>query len=106
LRDLGIKKICKVLKRDVGADTLEQILDVLLQGASASADASKVSENEPIDEIDLVKWLTEIITFDRFSLTVRLLDANLLKRVVEWLDSFNSSASSEFLQPIREAFSQ
>mmetsp|Transcript_11154 Transcript_11154/g.20668 ORF Transcript_11154/g.20668 Transcript_11154/m.20668 type:complete len:118 (+) Transcript_11154:550-903(+) len=107
LRDIGIKKICKVLKHDVGAETLEQILNVLLDGATSAAasKSSEPSEEEPIESIDLVKWLTEIITFDRFSLTVRLLDAALLARVLAWVDSLGI-LEDENLQHIRDAFSQ
>lgn len=101
MRDIGIKKICKVLKNDVSAETLEQIVDVLLQGSEASTESD--SDNNANDTINLMVWLQEIITFDRFSLTVRLLDAALLNRVVVWLDAYRGDDLAN-LQLIRKAF--
>ena len=103
MRDIGIKKICKVLRSDVSAETLEQILDVLLQGSDSLLEHG--DSNDTTTSIDLMKWLKEIITFDRFSLTVRLLDSHLLDRVIHWLDSCTDDNVTD-LQLIREAFAQ
>lgn len=105
MRDIGIRKICKVLKNDVSAETLEQILSVLLEGGEASVEMNRDSNATSDNSIDIIKWLQEIITFDRFSLTVRLLDADLIKRVIAWLDAYSGDATTE-LQLIREAFRQ
>lgn len=101
MRDIGIKKICKVLKNDVSAETLEQIVDVLLQDGEASMGNN--SDSDDTENIDLMKWLGEIITFDRFSLTVRLLDATLLNRVIAWLDAYSGDGAAD-IQLIRESF--
>jgi hypothetical protein len=104
MRDIGIKKICKVLKNDVGAETLEQILDALLQ-RSEGATESCIDDDKDAKSIDLMQWLKEIITFDRFSLTIRLMDASLLSRVVAWLDSY-SGDDTDTLQLVRTAFTE
>lgn len=91
-------------------------MDVLLLGAEVALDSSDTSNDDTspsrdmsppvVTHIDLATWLTEIISFGRFSLTLRLLDASLLARVVAWLDAQIVEGDAASLQQIRDAFVQ
>lgn len=102
LCNIGIKRVCKVLKKDVSAETLEQLLDVLLQGRAEGTTTEHDEEIEGKGSVNLMKWLKEIVKFDRFSLTIRLLNTSMLKQIVEVLDSLPSGDSEVHL--VREAF--
>ena len=94
--------MCKVLKNDISVETLEQILDVLLQG-NPSTRTTVDNEAAVVESIMLLK---QIITFDRFALTVRLLDSKLVQRLNNWLDACHGGDGDEAedVEIIRKAF--
>lgn len=99
LKSVGIKRVRKLLKHDISAETLEDMLGVLLNGSNEN------TEDDSSSEIDLLHWLKEIISFDRFALTIRLVDSKLCDQVIQWLSIYNGPNSSD-VDSVRSAFLQ
>jgi len=104
LVDVGLKKISKVLKSDVSADTLEQIIEVLLHWSRNNSLSTNSSELKTTN-FDILHWLREIVDFNRFSLTVKLLGSGVVQGVIAWLDAYDGEDVVS-AQIVRERFLQ
>lgn len=93
LKFVGINKFTKISSHDNNSETLEIVLKILLDHAN---DERRQTSD---DDLDVVEWFCVIPSFDRFDLTKRFLDRNLLSSLVQWLrnpllsDSAHDAAS-------------
>ena len=97
LTSVGIARSCKILRCDMGAELMEDILLTLVSSrgeGEGEEDTSASQETEvPADMgedtstrvLDPFPWLKAFSEFDRFSLNLRFLSENSIQRIGTWL---------------------
>ncbi|CAE7828890.1 unnamed protein product, partial [Symbiodinium microadriaticum] len=89
LEYVGITRSCKILKCDMGAELMEDIILTLIQSGEVPKAAGRMEKETDEEELapisDPFAWLQAFSEFDRFSLNVRFLSQSTLTQVGEWL---------------------
>lgn len=89
---VGLARSTKILKCDMSAELMEDIVLTLLQHQEESINAEESTKNEASEAevesptiVPAFAWLKSFSEFDRFSLNVRFLNQDTILRVSEWL---------------------
>lgn len=93
LNFVGLVRSSKILKCDMSAELMEDIISVILPPNAQTYNPHDVTtqtsdengECVPVLDSDPYSWLKVFSEFDRFSLNIRFLREDIISRVVEWL---------------------